>query len=64
MDFLKKHYEKILLGVVLLGLVTAAVLLPFMIMSDRENLEVTRMGIINRVPKPLEPLDLTLQSRF
>ncbi|MGD1088595.1 MAG: hypothetical protein ABR955_07690 [Verrucomicrobiota bacterium] len=62
MDFLKKHYEKILLGVVLLGLVTAAVLLPFMIMSDRENLEVTRMGIINRVPKPLEPLDLTSES--
>jgi hypothetical protein len=62
MDFLKKHYEKILLGVVLLGLVTAAVLLPFMIMRDRESLEATRQGIISRPPKPLESLDLTSQS--
>jgi hypothetical protein len=36
MDFLKKHYEKILLGVILLGLVAAAVLLPFMIMRDHD----------------------------
>jgi hypothetical protein len=62
MDFLKKHYEKILLGIVLLGLVTAAVLLPFMIMSDRQTLEDTRTGIVNRLPKPLEPLDLTSES--
>ena len=31
MDFVKKHYEKILLTVVLLGLVGALVFLPFMI---------------------------------
>lgn len=62
MDFLKKHYEKILLGVVLLGLVTAAVLLPFMIMNDRETLELKREGIVNRPPKPLAPLDLTSES--
>ena len=35
MDFLKKHYEKILLGVVLLGLVGAMVFLPFLILHDR-----------------------------
>jgi hypothetical protein len=62
MDFLKKHYEKILLGVVLLGLVTAAVLLPFMIMNDRETLEAKRTGIVNRAPKPLASLDLASES--
>jgi len=62
MDFLKKHYEKILLGVVLLGLVAAAVLLPFMIMSDRDTLETTRTGIITRPVKPLAALDLTAES--
>ena len=34
MDFIKKHYEKILLSAVLLGLVVLAVLLPFMISQD------------------------------
>jgi hypothetical protein len=31
MDFIKKNYEKVLLGVVLLGLVVGAVLLLLMI---------------------------------
>jgi hypothetical protein len=62
MDFLKKHYEKILLGVILLGLVVTAVLLPFMIMSDHDALEAERTSIISRAPKPLEPLDLTAES--
>jgi len=35
MDFIKKHYEKILLGVVLLGLAVAVVALPFYITSQR-----------------------------
>jgi hypothetical protein len=62
MDFLKKHYEKILLGVILLGLVAAAVMLPLMIMSDRKILEDKRTSIVNRPPKPLGPLDLTVES--
>jgi hypothetical protein len=33
MDFVKKHYEKILLSVVLLGLVGALVFLPFLIIQ-------------------------------
>jgi hypothetical protein len=64
MDFLKKHYEKILLGVVLLGLVGAMVFLPFMILNDRKNLEETREGIISRPVKPLPPLDLTRESNI
>ena len=62
MDFLKKHYEKILLGVILLGLVATAVLLPLMIISDHDDLEKKRTVIINRTPKPLEPVDLTVES--
>ncbi len=62
MDFLKKHYEKILLGVVLLGLVGAMVFLPFMILHDRTMLDDTRMGIISHPVKPLPPLDLTGES--
>jgi hypothetical protein len=62
MDFLKKHYEKILLGVVLLGLVGAVVFLPFLILHDRNLLDETRMGIISHPVKALEPLELTAES--
>ncbi len=47
MDFVKKHYEKILLAVVLLGLVGALVMLPFMIASDRDRQEQMKEGIIH-----------------
>lgn len=62
MDFLKKHYEKILLGVVLFGLVGAMVFLPFLILHDRNVLDDTRNGIIRHAVRPLAPLDLTEQS--
>ena len=62
MDFLKKHYEKILLGVVLFGLVAAMVFLPFLILHDRNVLDETRTGIIHHAVRPLPPLDLTEQS--
>ena len=44
MDFVKKHYEKILLGVVLLGLVGALVFLPYWIRYDRDVLDATERG--------------------
>ena len=62
MDFLKKHYEKILLGVVLLGLVGAMVFLPVMILHDKTQLDDTRNGIITRPVKPLPALDLAAES--
>ena len=37
MEFIKKNYEKMLLGLVLLGLAVAVALLPFKIASEREN---------------------------
>lgn len=58
MDFLKKHYEKVLLGIVLLGLVVGAVFLILMVPSERAELEQKSQEIINRPVKPLEDLDL------
>jgi hypothetical protein len=63
MDFLKKHYEKILLGVVLLGLVAGAVFLTIMIPAERAKLDEQSKNIINRPPKPLPPLDLTVPEQ-
>jgi hypothetical protein len=62
MDLLKKHYEKILFGVVLLGLLGALIFLPFMISSDREKLGEISGGLITPRVKPLPPLDLAEQS--
>lgn len=62
MDFLKKHYEKVLFGVVLLGLVGAMVGLPFLILHDRAILDNTRVSITSFSAKPLPPLDLAEES--
>ena len=60
MDFLKKHYEKVLLGVVLLGLAVAVAFLPFKIASEKQTLEDMRNHLIHPKVKPLTNLDLTL----
>jgi hypothetical protein len=60
MDFLKKHYEKVLLGVVLLGLAVAVVFLLLKIPSEKQKLEDMRNTLINRPVKPLTNLDLAL----
>ena len=62
MDFLKKNYEKVLLGVVLLGLVVGAAFLPLMIAGERRSLQEMAEKIINRPVKPLPPVDLTKQE--
>ena len=60
MDFLKKHYEKVLLGVVLLGLAVAVAFLPFKITSEKQALEDMRNSLKHPKVKPLTNLDLTL----
>lgn len=55
MDFLKRHYEKVLLGVVLLGLAVGAALLPWMISNKRDSERAKADEIINRPIKALEP---------
>lgn len=58
MDFLKKHYEKVLLGVVLVGLTAGAAFLPIMIAGERAALRERMDRIIQRNPAPLPELDL------
>jgi len=60
MEFLKKHYEKVLLGVVLLGLVVAVAFLPFKIASEKQALEDMRNQYRQKPVKALTNLDLTV----
>jgi len=62
MDFLKKHYEKLILGVVLVGLVVAAGFIPFKVATERKELEEKREALIPRSVKPLTNLDLTVSQ--
>jgi hypothetical protein len=59
MDFIKKHYEKIILGLVLLGVVGALVALPFVIQKDQEDMDRTTDLII---PKAKHLSDLNLSA--
>src|ERR1700758_3094013 len=58
MEFLKKNYEKVVLGVVLLGLTVAVCLLPIIISTKREKLHEVSSSLINHKIKELPPLEL------
>jgi hypothetical protein len=62
MDFVKKHYEKILLTVVLLGLVGALGFLPFLIAGDQQKVRDMTGVVLNTKVVPLPALDLTRQT--
>lgn len=57
MGFLKNHYEKILLAVVLLGLAVAVVLLPMKIAADKEAMGQDIDSLLHQGGKALPPLD-------
>jgi hypothetical protein len=59
MQFIKKNYEKILLGLVLIGLVVVAVFLMFLVSSEKEEQARLRDSIHQRTPKALPDPDLT-----
>ena len=59
MQFLKKNYEKILLGLVLFGFIVAVVFLVLYVSNEKDAQEKRRDSIINRPVKPLEPPVLT-----
>ena len=61
MDFLKKHYEKVLLGVVLLALVVVAAFLPVMISSEQESF-ARQAEVLRPQPKELPSLELAKQK--
>ncbi len=62
MEFVKKHYEKVILCGVLLGVIGFLVFLPFVIAHDQEELK----AVVDTITKPkvakLPPLDLTTQN--
>jgi hypothetical protein len=60
MDFLKKHYEKLILGVVLLGLAGAAAFLPIKINSEKKDLENKKISLTNPKIVQLTNLDMTM----
>lgn len=58
MQFLKKHYEKVLLSIVLLGLAAAAAALPWQVSHERDRLEEIGRNLTVKVKaKPFKPLD-------
>lgn len=62
MELLKKHYEKIILGGVLLVLAVGAAMLPIQISNERQELEDKKNQIISQGGKPLEPLNFVTQQ--
>jgi hypothetical protein len=63
MDFLKKHYEKIILSVVLLGLVGFLAFLPVLIDNDKQQIANLTTTILPQA-RPMADLDLTRQQNI
>ncbi len=59
MEFLKKHYEKILLGLVLILMAVALALLPFFISSEKDKLNDMKSAVLHPKVKALTNLDLS-----
>src|SRR5436190_537222 len=59
MQFIKKNYEKILLGLVLIGLVVVAVFLIFLVNSEKEEQARRRDSSRQLPPKTRPEPDLT-----
>lgn len=64
MDFLKKHYEKIILSVVLLGMAVAAAFLPMKVSQVRADLQQVTQGIEPKKIKPIPELDMSTNAGF
>lgn len=64
MEFLKNHYEKIILSIVLLLLAVAAGYAPLAVSNVRRSLEEAKLRIERRTVQPLEPPDLSTNQRI
>lgn len=62
MDFLKKNYEKVLLGAVLIGLAVAVAFLPFKISSEKQSLQDLTATLTHPKVSPLTNVDLSMQQ--
>ncbi|HLX72696.1 MAG TPA: hypothetical protein VKV04_23995 [Verrucomicrobiae bacterium] len=58
MQFLKKNYEKILLAAVVLAALAVVACLPIIVSQEKQQLQETEKSLVERKPKPLQPLDL------
>jgi hypothetical protein len=63
MQFLKAHYEKFILSVVLLGLAAAAALMPVKVSKEREKEEERQRILLPKEVKPLAPIDLATNEQ-
>ena len=57
MQFIKKNYEKVLLGLVLVGLLGVVGFLPIMVSGEKSRLDELRDRIIHHPPKPIEGIE-------
>jgi len=64
MQFLKKNYEKIILGVVVLATLGIVAFLPILVSQERKKLDDLESQVIPHNPKPLPPLDLSKEDDF
>jgi hypothetical protein len=62
MEFIRKNYEKIILGLVLVGLVGVLAFMPVMIFYDQQRMRDLRTSVIPRKVEPLPALDLSQQQ--
>lgn len=62
MDFLKKHYDKIILSAVLLGMVGFLVFLPFAVSHEQTELQAKKDSITSPKVQPLPELDMMAES--
>lgn len=62
MDFIKKNYEKVLLGAVLIGLGVAVAFLPLKISSEKQKLQDLTATVTHQKARPLTNLDLTVSE--
>jgi hypothetical protein len=62
MDFVKKHYEKIILSIVLVGMVGFLIFLPVVIQNDIADITAMSQTVTTPNVQPLLPLDLTRQA--
>jgi hypothetical protein len=63
MEFLKKHYEKIILSVVLLGLAVVAAYLPIKVNQEKEREAARKEQLIGAPAKPFPPVDLSTNQQ-
>jgi len=64
MQFLKKNYEKIILGVVVLAALGLVASLPFLVSSEKQKLAEEENQVIKPNLTPLQPLDLSKEDEF